>query len=114
MKRRLEKHGITTVEALWNASAIDLCRAWGSVLGERWWYMLRGSHEADYQPAQFSTVKKSVGRSNVLAPEHRTTEAAKKILSEYPLCYPEILENEEMWETVRAEEEAPKEREIFA
>jgi DNA polymerase-4 len=82
MKRRLAECGIVSVEGLWNASPLDLRRAWKSVLGERWYYMLRGSQEADYQPAQQSAVKKSVGHSNVLAPEHRTLAGARQILLE--------------------------------
>jgi DNA polymerase-4 len=82
MRRRLVDCGIDSVEDLWNASPMDLRRAWRSVLGERWWHMLRGSHEADYQPMQESDVKKSVGHSNVLAPQHQTLDGAKAILLE--------------------------------
>ena len=82
MKRRLGEHGITTGQQLWEASPADLRRVWKSVLGERWYWMLRGSHEADYQPRQGGDVKKSVGHSNVLAPEHRTHDGAKRILLE--------------------------------
>ena len=82
MKRRLNEHGITTVQMLWEATPADLRRVWHSVVGERWYYMLRGSQEADYQPMQGGAVKKSVGHSNVLAPEHRSIEAAKRILLE--------------------------------
>ena len=80
MKRRLAEHGITSVESLWNASPLDLRRAWHSVVGERWHYMLRGDQQADYQPMQSSPTRKSVGHSNVLAPEHRRLDAAKNVL----------------------------------
>ena len=82
MKRRLHEHGLTSVQQLWDASPADLRRVWKSVLGERWYWMLRGSQEADYQPMQAGTVKKSVGHSNVLAPQHRTREGAENILLE--------------------------------
>ena len=84
MKRRLGKAGILTTEALWNASAEDLRAVWGSVVGARWYYMLRGSHECDYQPMQTPATepKKSVGHSNVLAPEHRSRTGAQRILME--------------------------------
>jgi len=82
MQRRLREAGIETVEGLWEAEPLTLRRIWGSVLGERWWHMLRGSHECDYQPAQASAVRKSVGHSNVLAPEHRTREGATRVLME--------------------------------
>jgi DNA polymerase IV len=84
MRRRLEAVGIITVQELWEASAEELRRIWGSVVGARWWFMLRGSHDCDYQAFQQASgeKRKSVGHSNVLAPEHRSTEGAKKILLE--------------------------------
>ena len=72
-----------TVETLWQTSAYDLRKLWGSVVGEQGWYMLRGSHDCDYAPMQrLDDAKKSVGHSNVLAPEHRSAEGAKRILLE--------------------------------
>ena len=82
MNRRLREHGLTSVQQLWEASPQDLRRVWRSVLGERWYWMLRGSQEADYQPMHGADVKKSVGHSNVLAPEHRSPTAAKDVLLE--------------------------------
>jgi DNA polymerase IV len=82
MKRRMAEHGLTTVQQLWEATPVDLRRIWHSVVGARWYYMLRGSQEADYQPIQGGNVKKSVGHSNVLAPEHRTLDGARRILLE--------------------------------
>ena len=79
MAARLERSGIRTVEQLYAASAAELRMAWGSVVGARWWYMLRGSLEADYG-AYLPEVRKSVGHSHVLPPEFRTTEGAKAIL----------------------------------
>jgi DNA polymerase-4 len=71
------------VETLWQTSAHDLRQLWRSVLGERWYWMLRGHPECDYQPMQRAeAVKKSVGHSNVLAPEHQTLAGAKRILLE--------------------------------
>lgn len=84
MNRRLNRAGITTVEALWNASALELRQAWGSVVGDRWYHMLRGSQEVDYQPMLAGEVHKTVGHSNVLAPQHRTLAGAQGILLE--LC----------------------------
>lgn len=82
MKRRLNEYGVTTVEQLWNCSAQELRRVWRSVLGERWYWMLRGSQEADYRPMQDGDTRKSVGHSNVLAPEHRSRAGAERILLE--------------------------------
>ena len=79
MATRLERHGIRTVRQLWECSPAELRAAWGSVVGERWWYMLRGSREADYG-AYLPEVRKSVGHSHVLPPEFRTNTGAKAIL----------------------------------
>ena len=79
MATRLERSGIRTVAQLYAASAADLRMAWGSVVGARWWYMLRGSLEADYG-AYLPEVRKSVGHSHVLPPEFRTVEGGKAIL----------------------------------
>ncbi len=79
MEARLSRHGITTVRQLWEASALELRRAWGSVVGERWWHMLRGSQEADYG-VHAEAPRKMVGHSHVLAPEMRTLRQAREVL----------------------------------
>ena len=79
MLARLERHGITTVQALWEADRQELRRAWGGVVGERWWYMLRGSLEMDYGAYQ-TDIRKSVGHSHVMPPEFRSREGAQQIL----------------------------------
>lgn len=83
LRKRLKEQGVLTVETLWQTSAHDLRKLWGSILGERWYYMLRGSHECDYQPMQqHEEAKKSIGHSNVLAPEYRDVDGARRILLE--------------------------------
>src|SRR5262249_38613917 len=82
MRRRLMEAGIETTQALFDAEPLTLRRIWGSVLGIRWWYMLRRRHEVDYRPLQAATIRQSVGHSNALAPENRTVEKAKRILLE--------------------------------
>lgn len=83
MRRRLKEQGVITVEMLWRTSAHDLRKIWGSVLGERRWHMLRGSHECDYEPMRsLDQVKKSVGHSHVLAPDYRSAEGARRLLLE--------------------------------
>jgi DNA polymerase-4 len=76
---RLERHGITSVRALCEASPEALRRAWGSVVGARWWYMLRGSRELDYGMYQIGE-RKSVGHSHVLPPAYRSRSGAQQIL----------------------------------
>ncbi len=78
MAARLEQAGIQTVHELVTADRLALRRAWGSVVGERWYEMLRGSQIADY--GMYETgVKKSVGHSHVLPPEFRTQEGVRLI-----------------------------------
>ncbi len=85
MKKRLAEHSIYTTEDLWGQSPSDLRHAWGSVLGEQWWYMMRGSSVMDYAPSrQAGDVRKSVSQSHVLGPENRTREGAMRVLAE--LC----------------------------
>ncbi len=79
MATRLERHGIQTTRQLLDRDVIALRRAWGSVTGARWWFMLRGSQEADYGMFE-RDERKSVGHSHVLPPEFRTQEGAEKIL----------------------------------
>ena len=43
MHIRLQAKGIHTVEQLYQASAEDLWRVTGSIVGKRWYHMLRGS-----------------------------------------------------------------------
>jgi DNA polymerase IV len=78
MAARLERAGIETTAQLLAADRIDLRRAWGSIVGERWYEMLRGSVLADYGMYE-GGVKKSVSHSHVLPPEFRTMEGVKLI-----------------------------------
>jgi DNA polymerase IV len=71
MERRIHAHGITTVEKLCQLSPQQMRRVWGSILGERLWHWLRG---ADF--CEPESVRKSLGRQHVLAPEYRTREKA--------------------------------------
>jgi DNA polymerase-4 len=72
---RLAAHGYDTVEALWHASPDDLARAWGGVLGRRFW---RGLHGEDVP--ELTTRRGSITHANVLAPEFRTPERAHAVL----------------------------------
>ncbi len=80
MHRRLARCGITTVEHLYQADAHLLRRAWGSVEGPRWYYMLRGSLDTDYRIWKSDEQRKSVSHSHVLPPEFRTRRGAQDIL----------------------------------
>lgn len=78
MHLRLRLNGIETVAQLWDAPRQELRRIWGSVIGERWWYMLRGSQIADYGTS-YGGERKSVSHSHVLPPEFRTPVGARAI-----------------------------------
>jgi len=78
---RLRARGLASVEQLCSLTRPQLRQAWGSVWGERLWDWLRG---LDYEEP--ATVRKSLGRQHVLAPELRTPEraftVAQKLLHE--------------------------------
>jgi DNA polymerase IV len=80
MFQRLHAHRITTVKVLYEADQIALKRAWGSIIGARWYYLLRGSQEADYG-IHIGQPRKSVGQSHVMPPEFRTRDGARQIIT---------------------------------
>lgn len=72
---RLNAHGIFTTEQMCRASKNELHQAFGSVIGERWWYLLRG-----FDLAQDEHAQKSLGHSHVLAPDLRTDQGCREVL----------------------------------
>ena len=75
MHDRLEHQGIHTVEQLCALPKDRLREIWNGVVGERWWYWLRG-HDLAERP----TRRQSVGHSHVLSPEFRTQDGARAVL----------------------------------
>ena len=75
MHARLESSGVSTVEQLCALSRVQLRQIWKSVLGERWWYALRG-----YDLPEPPSRRRTLGHSHVLPPEFRTPEGAKAVL----------------------------------
>ncbi len=75
MHARLEQHGVYTVEQLCALSRSRLRRIWNGVVGERWWYALRG-HDLPEPPSR----RRSVSHSHVLPPEFRTPGGARAVL----------------------------------
>ena len=71
---RLLYNGISTVEELYKLDASSLRRAFGSILGERYWYMLRGIELPDIK-----AKSKSIGNSQVLHPNLRNANDARII-----------------------------------
>lgn len=76
MQARLERAGITTVEALCRADRATLRRVWGGIEGERMYERLRGR-----EPALPPTRRVSIGHSHVLPPHLRDEAGAYAVLS---------------------------------
>jgi DNA polymerase-4 len=64
MEKRINSHGIMSVEQLCQLTPQQMRRVWGSVLGERMWHWLRG---ADFNDPE--SERKSLGHQHVLGPE---------------------------------------------
>ena len=75
MAARLQGAGIFTVEQLYAKTAQQLRTAFGSVSGEKWWYLLRG-----YEVGPDATARKSLSHSSVLHPANRTDEGCRDML----------------------------------
>ena len=75
MEIRLQAQGIFTGADLCRASQDLLHRAFGSVIGERWWYLLRG-----YELVEEPTQRRTLGHSHVLPPRLRTEEGTREVL----------------------------------
>ena len=75
MAARLNASGIYTAADLYNRSAKELRIAFGSVLGERWYYLLRG-----FELDEPEHPRKSISHSHVLPPEYRNPEGSHQVL----------------------------------
>jgi DNA polymerase IV len=75
MNARLARHGIDTVEKLWNLNRAQLRAIWGGIEGEIFYEKLRGVEVArPVNPTQ------SISHSHVLPPELRTVQGALGVL----------------------------------
>ena len=74
-KKKILKHGITSVQALCSLDPKRLRSIWGSVWGEKIWYLIRG---ADLPLEE--TKNRSIGHSQVLGPDSKSVEVARNIL----------------------------------
>lgn len=75
MKARLNGAGIFSTEDLFAASERDLRAAFGSKIGARWWYLIRG-----YDIGLEQNHRRSMGHSHVLAPAFRNEAGVKQVL----------------------------------
>ena len=72
---KIIRNGISSVEQLCSLDAKRLRSIWGSVWGEKIWYLIRG---ADLPLEE--TKNSSIGHSQVLGPESQSVEVARSIL----------------------------------
>ncbi len=71
MERRLQFAGIFTMADLWELDRRRMRHVWGSIWGERMWYLLRG-----YDLPELETKRSSLGHSHVLGPALRPPHLA--------------------------------------
>jgi len=75
MQARLNAAGVFTPLEMFARSPQELRLAFGSVTGERWWYLLRG-----YLLPEEEEPRKSLSHSHVLPPELRTDQGCREVL----------------------------------
>lgn len=92
MRARLQAHGIFTAHHLVNQDPDQLREAFGSVIGERWWYLMRG-YEVDLRERERQTL----GHSHVLPPELRTDEGSRQVLLRLVQKAAARLRSEGLW-----------------
>ncbi len=75
MEKRLAAAGIVTMADLFARSESELALAWGSIIGRRWWHIIRGEQlDLPESPVR------SIGHEHVLGPDQRTGDAARGVL----------------------------------
>ena len=74
MEKRLRSHGVSNVENIYTYNAKHLRALWGSIWGEKMWYLLRG-----IELPEEKSERRSVGHSHVLAPEMRVPAEARLV-----------------------------------
>lgn len=74
MEVRLKRRGILDMKTLCSLDLGQMRAAWGSIEGERLWYYLKGVDLPERE-----TERKSLGHSQVLAPELRDPEKARDV-----------------------------------
>jgi DNA polymerase-4 len=78
MEARLNQSSIRTIEDLLSKDELKLKKAWGSVIGARWFHMIRGSLQCDYG-IKNNEVPKSIGHTHVLPPKKRDDAGAFEV-----------------------------------
>jgi DNA polymerase-4 len=94
MEERLLKRGIRSMQQLLSYSTEEMRRAWGSVVGEKMWHLLRGEDLVDKESA-----KQSVSHSHVLPPELRNPADARRVLNKLTTKAATRLRANGLWAT---------------
>ena len=92
MEEGLRRKGIVTLEKMLSLSAKELHRAWGSIVGEKMWHLLRGEELHDKASAQ-----QSISHSHVLPPELRNEPDALRVLKKLTTKAALRLRHEGFW-----------------
>jgi DNA polymerase IV len=74
MQRRLAQAGLQTIADFWALTPKQARRLWGSVLGERLWWEIRG-----YDLPASTAPRRTLGHSHVLSPQLRAPCAARQV-----------------------------------
>ena len=74
IERRLAAAGIVSMERLLALDEREARQAWGSVWGNRMFWLLQGA-----EVAELVTVQRSIGHSHVLGPDKRTPDRARLV-----------------------------------
>jgi len=75
MRARLNAKGVRTMEQLVRMSEMEMAAIWESVVGRWWYHMLRGD-----EFSEGATRRRSIGHSQVLAPERRVDDTARAVV----------------------------------
>jgi DNA polymerase-4 len=94
MAARLGSAGIFDSDGMIAATREELRKAFGSLVGERWWYLLRG-FELNEEPIH----RRTLGHSHVLPPERRTDQGAKDVMLRLIQKATARLRDEGLWAT---------------
>jgi DNA polymerase-4 len=94
MEENLRRKGIVTLEKMLSLSLQELHRAWGSIVGEKMWHLLRGEDLHDKSSAQ-----QSISHSHVLPPDLRNEQDALRVLKKLTTKAATRLRHEGIWAT---------------
>ena len=78
MEARLNRSRIKSIEDLYSIDELKLKKAWGSIIGQRWWHMIRGSLDCDYGLSN-NEIPKSFGHTHVLPPAKRDDSGSLEV-----------------------------------